>query len=88
MEDEIFKQNKIRHILVGHEQGGVHAAEGYARSTGKTGVVLATSGPNRALSLPRVNSRGSKEAQECPERSVAHLGAVFGDVDFLENLRE
>ena len=43
--DKIFQQNKIRHILVGHEQGGVHAAEGYARSTGKTGVVLATSGP-------------------------------------------
>ena len=43
--DKIFQQNKIRHILVGHELGGVHAAEGYARSTGKTGVVLATSGP-------------------------------------------
>ncbi|MEQ8509254.1 MAG: acetolactate synthase 3 large subunit [Rhodospirillaceae bacterium] len=43
--DEIFKQNKIRHILVRHEQGAVHAAEGYARSTGKVGVVLVTSGP-------------------------------------------
>ncbi|MCP5361960.1 MAG: biosynthetic-type acetolactate synthase large subunit [Hyphomicrobiales bacterium] len=43
--DELFKQNKIRHILVRHEQGAVHAAEGYARSTGKPGVVLVTSGP-------------------------------------------
>src|SRR5512132_2355809 len=43
--DAIFKQDKIRHILVRHEQGAVHAAEGYARSTGKVGVVLVTSGP-------------------------------------------
>ena len=43
--DQIFKQNKIRHILVRHEQGAVHMAEGYARSTGKVGVVLVTSGP-------------------------------------------
>ncbi|MGG7565527.1 acetolactate synthase 3 large subunit [Rhodovulum sp. DZ06] len=43
--DEIFKDNGIRHILVRHEQGAAHAAEGYARSTGKPGVVLVTSGP-------------------------------------------
>jgi acetolactate synthase-1/2/3 large subunit len=43
--DEIFKQNDIRHILVRHEQGAAHAAEGYARSTGRPGVVLVTSGP-------------------------------------------
>ncbi|MGR3571747.1 acetolactate synthase 3 large subunit [Brevirhabdus sp.] len=43
--DAIFQQNDIRHILVRHEQGAVHAAEGYARSTGKPGVVLVTSGP-------------------------------------------
>jgi len=43
--DELFKQNKLRHILVRHEQGAVHAAEGYARSTGKIGAVLVTSGP-------------------------------------------
>ena len=43
--DEIFKQDAIRHILVRHEQGAMHAAEGYARSTGKVGVVLVTSGP-------------------------------------------
>jgi acetolactate synthase-1/2/3 large subunit len=43
--DELFKQAKIKHILVRHEQGAVHAAEGYARSTGKVGCVLVTSGP-------------------------------------------
>ena len=43
--DAIFQQNRIRHILVRQEGGAVHAAEGYARSTGKVGVVLVTSGP-------------------------------------------
>ena len=43
--DEIFQQNDIRHILVRHEQGAVHMAEGYARSTGRVGVALVTSGP-------------------------------------------
>jgi acetolactate synthase I/II/III large subunit len=43
--DELFKQDKLRHILVRHEQGAVHAAEGYARSTGRVGCVLVTSGP-------------------------------------------
>ncbi len=43
--DAIFQQNDIKHILVRHEQGATHAAEGYARATGKPGVVLVTSGP-------------------------------------------
>src|SRR3974377_1191027 len=43
--DAIFHQDKVRHILVRHEQGAAHAAEGYARSTGKVGVLLVTSGP-------------------------------------------
>jgi len=43
--DALFQQNAIRHVLVRHEQGAVHAAEGYARSTGRAGVVLVTSGP-------------------------------------------
>ena len=43
--DALFKQNHIRHVLVRHEQAAVHAAEAYARSTGKVGVVLVTSGP-------------------------------------------
>ena len=45
--DELFQQEKVKHILVRHEQGAGHAAEGYARSTGKPGVALVTSGPGR-----------------------------------------
>ena len=43
--DALFKQKRIKHILVRHEQGAIHAAEGYARSSGKIGVVCVTSGP-------------------------------------------
>jgi acetolactate synthase-1/2/3 large subunit len=43
--DTLFQQNKLKHVLVRHEQGATHAAEGYARSTGKVGCVLVTSGP-------------------------------------------
>ena len=43
--DEIFQQDDVEHILVRHEQGAGHAAEGYSRSTGKIGVMLVTSGP-------------------------------------------
>lgn len=43
--DELFQQNRIRHILVRQEGGAVHGAEGYARSTGQVGVVIVTSGP-------------------------------------------
>ncbi len=43
--DAIFNQNYVDHILVRHEQGAVHAADGYARATGKPGVALVTSGP-------------------------------------------
>jgi acetolactate synthase-1/2/3 large subunit len=43
--DELFKQNQVKHILVRHEQGAIHAADGYARSTDKVGVSLVTSGP-------------------------------------------
>ncbi|MEK6592141.1 MAG: acetolactate synthase 3 catalytic subunit [Pseudomonadota bacterium] len=43
--DELFKQDKVKHVLARHEQGAVHAADGYARSTDKVGVALVTSGP-------------------------------------------
>jgi acetolactate synthase-1/2/3 large subunit len=43
--DELYFERNIRHVLVKHEQGGVHAADGYARTTGKVGVALVTSGP-------------------------------------------
>ena len=43
--DELFKQDKVKHVLVRHEQGAVHAADGYSRSSQKIGVALVTSGP-------------------------------------------
>jgi len=43
--DELFKQDKVKHVLVRHEQGAVHAADGYSRSSKKIGVALVTSGP-------------------------------------------
>src|SRR6267142_3207990 len=43
--DELFKQDKVKHVLVRHEQGAVHAADGYSRSSRKVGVALVTSGP-------------------------------------------
>src|SRR5437868_4340338 len=43
--DEFFKQDKVKHVLVRHEQGAVHAADGYSRSSNKIGVALVTSGP-------------------------------------------
>src|SRR5215469_13788590 len=49
--DEIFQQSEVEHILVRHEQGAGHAAEGYARSTGRPGVVLVTSGPGATNSV-------------------------------------
>ncbi len=50
--DAIFHQDKVEHILVRHEQAATHAADGYARSTGKPGVVLVTSGPAPPMPLP------------------------------------
>src|SRR5499426_1815751 len=43
--DELFKQDKVKHVLVRHEQGAAHAADGYSRSSQKVGVCLVTSGP-------------------------------------------
>src|ERR1700742_2370607 len=54
--DALFQQsNRVRHILVRHEQGAVHAAEGYARSTGKVGCVLVTSGPGATNAVTGLN---------------------------------
>ena len=49
--DQLYKSN-LKHILVRHEQGAVHAADGYARATGKVGVCLVTSGPAPPIPLP------------------------------------
>src|SRR5256885_2943269 len=43
--DELFKQDKVKHVLVRHEQGATHAADGYSRSSDRGGVALVTSGP-------------------------------------------
>ncbi len=50
--DAIFGHPSLRHILVRHEQAAAHAAEGYARATGKPGVVLVTSGPGATTRSP------------------------------------
>ena len=52
--DALFKTKNIKHILVRHEQAAVHAAEGYARSTGKVGCVLVTSGPGATNTITRL----------------------------------
>jgi len=52
--DALFRQNKIRHVLVRHEQGAGHMADGYARASGKTGVALVTSGPGATNSLTAI----------------------------------
>src|SRR5437762_14324267 len=49
--DALVQQKKVQHILVRHEQGAVHDAEGYARSTGKVGCVLVTSGPGATTAV-------------------------------------
>ena len=73
--DEFFQQDKVKHILVRHEQGATHMAEGYARSTGKVGVALATSGPgatNCASVRPvtQLVAPGPEVANATPHRPV------------------
>ena len=69
--DAIFQQEKVQHILVRHEQGAVHAAEGYARSTGKVGCVLVTSGPGATNAVTGltdalwIRSRSSASPARC-----------------------
>lgn len=54
--DELYKQKDIKHILVRHEQSAVHAAEGYARATGKCGIVLVTSGPGATNTITGITN--------------------------------
>ena len=61
--DALYQQEKVKHILVRHEQGAAHAADGYARATGKPGVVLVTSGPgvtNTVTGISSVQSTGDR----------------------------
>ena len=53
--DSLYQyQNEINHVLTAHEQGAAHAADGYARTTGKVGVVISTSGPGATNPTPRI----------------------------------
>ena len=73
--DALFHEPRLRHVLVRHEQGATHAAEGYARSTGRPGVVLVTSGPGATNSgshntftvtgpaIPTVLKQGEKKTE-------------------------
>lgn len=54
--DEIFKQSAFRHILTGHEQGAAHAADAYARATGKPGVLIVTSGPGATNAVTGIST--------------------------------
>ena len=72
--DALFRSKRIRHILVRHEQAATHAAEGYARSTGKPGVVLVTSGPGATNAVTGITdalldrSRWSSSPVRCRRR--------------------
>jgi acetolactate synthase-1/2/3 large subunit len=72
--DALFGDERIRHILVRHEAGAAHAAEGYARSTGKPGVVLVTSGPGATNAVTGIADafldrfRWSSSPARCPRR--------------------
>ena len=69
--DEIFKQDKVKHVLVRHEQGAVHAADGYSRSSHKVGVALV----ERGLAVRPVNADGRIESLQA--RPQAALGSDF-----------
>ena len=76
--DALFQsQDRVRHILVRHEQGAVHAAEGYARSTGKVGCVLVTSGPGATNGLAGRLMNGEKimAIDDCP-RHAKRRGSI------------
>ena len=76
--DEIFQQNGIRHYLVRHEQGAVHAAEGYARSTGKPGVVLVTSGPGATNAVTGLTDAPFFIQERCFDPYISHNPEVGG----------
>ena len=76
--DELYKNSdRIRHILTAHEQGASHAADGYARATGRTGVVLATSGPGGHRHRHRLYGQ---RADGCLYRKRCHQPAGPGQL--------
>jgi len=78
--EELYRsQNEIRHILTSHEQGAAHAADGYARATGKVGVCLATSGPGHKSGYRNSNRLHGFGSDGCNYRTGgdAALGQGF-----------
>ena len=72
--DELYKhKNEIRHVLTSHEQGASHAADGYARSTGKVGVCFATSGPGATNLVTGKTVFRRSILQELPHRSQSTI---------------
>ena len=76
--DELYKNaDRITHVLTAHEQGASHAADGYARATGRTGVVLATSGPGATNLVTGIATHGPRQAIVRAIVDVCyHLGIV------------
>lgn len=85
--DEIYKTDKIKHIKTSHEQGACHAADGYARATGKVGVVIATSGPgatNLVTGIATANLDSTPLVAICGNVSTTALGKdSFQEVDIM-----
>ncbi|MDY3928627.1 MAG: biosynthetic-type acetolactate synthase large subunit [Clostridia bacterium] len=85
--DELYKTNKIKHITTAHEQGACHAADGYARTTGKTGVVIATSGPgatNLVTGIATAALDSTPLVAICGNVSTSALGKdSFQEVDIM-----
>ena len=79
--DSLYKyQNEIRHMLTAHEQGAAHAADGYARATGKVGVVMSTSGPGATnlvtgIATAYLDSRLSRFAATCRRHRSARTAS-------------
>lgn len=85
--DELYKTDKIRHIRACHEQGAAHAADGYARATGKVGVVIATSGPgatNLVSGIATAALDSTPLVAICGNVTTASLGKdSFQEVDIM-----
>ena len=75
--DAIFRQKDVQHILVRHEQAATHAADGYARSTGKVGVVLVTSGPGATNAITGI---ATAYMDSIPTVSYTHLTLPTSDL--------
>ena len=84
--DAIFRQQKVEHILVRHEQAATHMADGYARSTGKPGVVLVTSGPGATNAI--TGQLGTNEIRQAARNRWLHLRQQSTDaLGFLRTKR-